>query len=215
MTHMLKTLFAAPLFAALALAVSLPAAAQQGLPPDVLELPTPIATDAKGKIEVVEFFWYGCPHCYALEPLLEKWVKEQPKDVEFRRVPAAFNDQWAIAGRVYYALESIGQLERLHKPLFDAIHKDGLRITNPQALAQWLEKNGVDIKKFSDAEKSFTVESKMKRAKALLEQARLDSVPALMVNGKYIVPAGQNIIVSTNRLVAMERAQMQAKPAAK
>lgn len=206
---MLKKLLASMLFV-----VAMPAIAQS-LPPDVVALPTPIATDATGKIEVVEFFWYGCPHCYALEPTIDKWVKEQPKDVEFRRVPAAFNEQWAIAGRVYYALESLGQLDRLHKPLFEAIHKDGLRITNPQALAQWLEKNGVDVKKFSDAEKSFAVESKMKRARALLEQTRIDGVPALMVNGKYIVPASQNIITSTNRLIAMERAQMQAKPAGK
>lgn len=206
---MLKKLLASMLFVA-----AMPAIAQS-LPPDVVALPTPIATDATGKIEVVEFFWYGCPHCYALEPTIDKWVKEQPKDVEFRRVPAAFNEQWAIAGRVYYALESLGQLDRLHKPLFEAIHKDGLRITNPQALAQWLEKNGVDVKKFSDAEKSFAVESKMKRARALLEQTRIDGVPALMVNGKYIVPASQNIITSTNRLIAMERAQMQAKPAGK
>jgi thiol:disulfide interchange protein DsbA len=197
------------LLAAVLLALSAPLAAQQAnLPPDVQELPTPVATDSKGKIEVVEFFWYGCPHCYTMEPLLEKWVKEQPKDVEFRRVPAAFNEQWAAAGRVYYALESLGQVERLHKPLFDAIHKDGLRITNPQALAQWLEKNGVDPKKFSDAEKSFAVESKMKRARAMLEQTRIDGVPALMINGKYIVSAGRDMLNSANRVIAIERAEM-------
>jgi thiol:disulfide interchange protein DsbA len=197
------------LFAALLLSISLPLAAQQtGLPPDVLELPTPIATDNKSRIEVVEFFWYGCPHCYTMEPLLEKWVKEQPRDVDFRRVPAAFNEQWAAAGRVYYALESLGQVERLHKPLFDAIHRDGLRITNPQALAQWLEKNGIDPKKFADTEKSFAVESKMKRARALLEQSRIDGVPALLINGKYIVPAGQNMLNNANRVIAMERADM-------
>jgi protein dithiol oxidoreductase (disulfide-forming) len=197
------------LLAAVLLALSAPLLAQQAnLPPDVQELPTPVATDNKGKIEVVEFFWYGCPHCYTMEPLLEKWVKEQPKDVEFRRVPAAFNEQWAAAGRVYYALESLGQVERLHKPLFDAIHKDGLRITNPQALAQWLEKNGVDPKKFSDAEKSFAVESKMKRARAMLEQTRIDGVPALMINGKYIVSAGRDMLNSANRVIAIERAEM-------
>jgi thiol:disulfide interchange protein DsbA len=150
-----------------------------------------------------------------MEPLLEKWVKELPKDVDFRRVPAAFNEQWAIAGRVYYALESLGQVERLHKPLFDAIHRDGLRITNPQALAQWLEKNGVDVKKFSDAERSFAVESKMKRARAVLEQARIDGVPALMINGKYIVPAGQNMLNSANRVIALERADLAKSGAAK
>ena len=201
---MLRTLLAAFL-----LAVSAPLLAQQpSLPPDVLELPTPVPTDSKGKVEVVEFFWYGCPHCYTLEPMLEKWVKELPKDVEFRRVPAAFNDQWAAAGRVYYALEAMGQVEKLHKPLFDAIHRDGLRITNPQAVAQWLEKNGVDPKKFSDAEKSFAVESKMKRARALLEQTRIDGVPALMIGGKYIVPAGPSMLVNATKVVAAERAEL-------
>jgi thiol:disulfide interchange protein DsbA len=197
------------LLAVLLVSIAAPLAAQQpGLPPDVQELPTPVATDAKGKVEVVEFFWYGCPHCYTLEPMLEKWVKEQPKDVEFRRVPATFNEQWAAAGRVYYALESLSLVERLHKPLFDAIHKDGLRVTNPQALAQWLEKNGVDAKKFADAEKSFAVESKLKRARALLEQARIDGVPALLINGKYIVPAGRDMLNSANRVIALERAEL-------
>jgi thiol:disulfide interchange protein DsbA len=203
------------LLAALLFAFALPAAAQNAnLPPDVLELPTPVPVDApKGKVEVVEFFWYGCPHCYNMEPMLEKWVKDLPKDVEFRRVPAAFNDQWAIAARVYYILEAQGLLDRLHRPLFDAIHKDGLRITNQQALGQWLEKNGVDSKKFFEAERSFTVESKMKRARAILEQAKIDGVPALMINGKYIVPASQNMLNSASRVVAMERAEA-AKPAA-
>jgi thiol:disulfide interchange protein DsbA len=197
------------LLAALLLAVSAPLAAQNpSLPPDVQELPTPIATDAKAKVEVVEFFWYGCPHCYTLEPMLEKWVKDLPKDVEFRRVPAAFNDQWAAAGRVYYSLEAMGLVDKLHKPLFDAIHRDGLRITNPQALTQWLERNGVDPKKFADAEKSFAVESKMKRARTLLEQARIDGVPALMINGKYIVPAGPNMLNNATKVVGMERAEL-------
>lgn len=204
------------LLAALLLAVSLPLAAQNpGLPPDVQELPTPVATDNKGRIEVVEFFWYGCPHCYSMEPLLEKWMKGLPKDVDFRRVPAAFNERWAIAGRVYYALESLGQVERLHKPLFDAIHRDGLRITDPQALAQWLEKNGVDVKKFSDAERSFAVESKMKRALSALQQSRIDGVPALMINGKYIVPAGQNMLNNADRVIAIERAELAKSGAAK
>ncbi len=207
---MVRKLLAAVLFA-----FALPAAAQNAnIPPDVLELPNPISVDTpKGKIEVVEFFWYGCPHCYSLEPTLEKWVKDLPKDVEFRRVPAAFNDQWAIAARVYYALEAQGLLEKLHKPLFDAIHKDGLRITNQQALAQWLEKNGVDAKKFTETERSFAVESKLKRARAVLEQTRIDGVPALMINGKYIIPASQNMLNSASRVVALERAEMN-KPAA-
>ncbi len=199
---MLKKFLAALLFA-----VALPAAAQN-LPPSVLELPTSIPTDTPGKVEVVEFFWYGCPHCFALEPTLNAWVKDLPKDVEFKRVPAFWNEQWAIAGRVYYALEATGDLNRLHKALFDAIHKDGLKITNQAALNEWLQKNNVDVRKFTDAEKSFAVESKLKRAKQLVDQTRIDGVPALMVNGKYIIPAGQNMLNDASKVIAMERAEL-------
>jgi thiol:disulfide interchange protein DsbA len=120
-----------------------PAAAQQ--PPGVVVLDPPLPTDAKGKIEVVEFFWYECPHCYALEPALEAWVKTLPSDVEFRRVPATFNDRWNISARVFYALEAMGLLDKLHRPLLDAIHKDRLRITDEAQLSAWLQGKGVDV----------------------------------------------------------------------
>lgn len=152
------------------------------------ELATAQPTDAPGKIEVVEFFWYGCPHCYTFEPVIEPWVKKLPKDVQFRRIPAMFNDEWARGGRAYYALEAIGELERLHKPLFDAVHTGSrLRVADEVALTDWLGKNGVDTKKFAAAYRSFSVEGKLKRAQQLTQAYKIEGVPSMAVNGKYVV----------------------------
>jgi thiol:disulfide interchange protein DsbA len=182
---MIRRLLAA---AALAFAFALPAAAQQQ--PGVMEINPPLATDAKGKIEVVEFFWYECPHCYALEPYLERWIKKLPDDVEFRRVPATFNERWNLSARVYYALEAMGLIDKLHRPLMDAIHKDRLRITDERQLTDWLQRQGVDVAKFQATLKSFAVEGRLKRAQGLVQGSKIDGVPALMVNGQYVVGAG-------------------------
>jgi thiol:disulfide interchange protein DsbA len=114
---------------ALALAGVAPALHAQQLRPgvDYVVLKPELPVDTPGKIEVIEFFWYGCPHCYTLEPLIEDWLKKLPKDAAFKRVPAVFNERWAKDAAIFYALEATGNLERLHRPLFDAIHKDGLR----------------------------------------------------------------------------------------
>jgi protein dithiol oxidoreductase (disulfide-forming) len=145
-------------------------------------------TDTVGKIEVIEFFWYGCPHCYNFEPVLEPWVKKLPKDTQFRRIPAIFNDEWEQGARAYYALEAIGEGERLHKLLFDAIHQSTkLKVANEAALTEWLGKQGVDTKKFAAAYRSFSVEGKIKRAKQLTQAYKIEGVPAMAVNGKYVV----------------------------
>jgi thiol:disulfide interchange protein DsbA len=181
--------FLAALGLAAATLAPLPASAQGGQLAPFLELKQPIPTDVKGKIEVVEFFWYECPHCYAFEPFIEAWLKKLPKDVEFKRVPAMFNQQWAMSGRVYYTLEAMGELGRLHRPLFDAIHKDHLRITVQKQLMDWLERQKVDVAKFKTTFTSFGVESRLKRALELTEESKIDSVPVMMVNGRYIVTA--------------------------
>jgi len=183
---MIRRFLAAATLTAAVLA-SAPVAAQQQ---PFLELTPPLPTDSKGKIEVVEFFWYECPHCYALEPYLEAWVKRLPKDVEFRRIPATFNERWVLSARVYYALEAMGLVDKLHRPLMDAIHKDRLRVTDERQLSEWLQAKGVDVAKFSATLKSFAVESRLKRAQSLVQGSRIDGVPALMVNGQYVVAAG-------------------------
>jgi thiol:disulfide interchange protein DsbA len=152
------------------------------------ELSPSQATDAVGKVEVIEFFWYGCPHCYSFEPVLESWVKKMPKDTQFRRIPAIFNDEWEQGARAYYALEAIGEGERLHKTLFDAIHQNTkLKVANEAALSEWLGKQGVDTKKFAAAYRSFSVEGKIKRAKQLTQAYKIEGVPAMAINGKYVV----------------------------
>ena len=155
-----------------------------------LKPPQPIDTDGK-KIEVVEFFWYGCPHCYNLEPLLETWVKKLPPDVQFRRIPAVFNDRWALDAAIFYTFEALGVLDKLHRPFFDAIHRDHLRSENQAAMSEWLTKNGVDPKKFSETFKSFGVQSKTKRAAQLSVAYKIDGTPAMAVQGRYTVSAEQ------------------------
>ena len=152
------------------------------------ELGTALPTDSPGKVEVVEFFWYGCPHCYNFEPVITPWVKKLPKDVHFRRIPAMFNEEYAQGARAFYALEAIGVEERLHKALFDAIHTGSrLRVANEAALTEWLAKQGVDTKKFAAAYRSFSVEGKLKRAAQLTQAYKIEGVPSVAVDGKYVV----------------------------
>jgi len=147
-------------------------------------LPQVQPTDSKGKIEVTEFFWYGCPHCHDFEPVLTKWVKTLPKDVVFRRVPADFG-RWTPGVKLFYALESIGEEDRLHNELFDAIHNDRLNFNSEPEITDWLAKKGVDRKKFADAYNSFTVQSKVSRVRQLSSAYALTGVPTVIIGGKY------------------------------
>jgi protein dithiol oxidoreductase (disulfide-forming) len=147
--------------------------------------------EADGKIEVLEFFWYGCVHCYNLEPSVEKWEKTLPKDVLFRRVPAVFNDRWAIDAAIFYTFEAMGILDKVHRPFFDAIHRDRLRTDSKEALEAWLQKQNVDVKKFNETMKSFGVQSKTRRAAQLTALYKIDGTPAMAVNGRYTVSTEQ------------------------
>ena len=175
------------------------------------ELATAQPTDVPGKIEVVEFFWYGCPHCYTFEPVLAPWLKKLPKDTQFRRIPAMFNEEYAQGARAYYALEAIGEEQRLHKALFDAVHTGArLRVADEAALTEWLGKHGVDTKKFAAAYRSFTVEGKLKRAAQLTQAYRIDGVPAMAVNGKYVVntekiSSFEHLLAITDYLIGQSR----------
>jgi thiol:disulfide interchange protein DsbA len=160
---------------------------------DYIELKPPQSVDTPGKVEVIEFFWYRCPHCYALEPELEAWVKRLPPDVQFRRVPGILNEDWAVDARIFYALEAIGDSGRLHRPLFNAIHQQGgVRLRGDafaKWVADWLAKQKVDMAKYDAALHSFSVESKLRRAAQMARSYRLDGVPALSVQGRYLVLA--------------------------
>ena len=172
-----------------------------------VELKPPQPTEAGGKIEVVEFFWYGCIHCYNLEPALEGWLKKLPPDAQFRRVPAVFNPRWEHDARIFYAFEALGLLDKLHRPFFDAIHQDRLRTDDPRALAQWLQKQGVDAQKFTDVMKSFSVHSKTQRAKLMTAGYKIDGTPAIAVDGRYTVSAGEGMLETVSQLIGQARKQ--------
>jgi protein dithiol oxidoreductase (disulfide-forming) len=197
---------------ALALAASLAilafgAAAQAPQPYQVLSPPQP--TEGGGKIEVTEFFWYGCPHCYSLEPAVNAWLKTMPKDVVFKRVPAVPSEQWGLLAYVYYTLEGMGLLDQYHSKVFDAIHKDSLNLGNRKIRETWLAKNGIDVAKYNEMEKSFSVASKVKRAAQLTAAYRVDGVPRIFVNGKYFTApeyAGMDrTFPVVDQLIAMAR----------
>jgi thiol:disulfide interchange protein DsbA len=191
------------------LALPLGAGAQQ-IQYSELNPPQPVEND--GKIQVIEFFWYGCPHCYSLEPYIEAWLKKLPPDVEFHRVPAVFNSRWGHDAAIFYTLEAMGLLEKLHRPLFDAIHKASLRTDNEAAFGEWLQKNGVDPRKFMDTMKSFGVQSKVKRAVQQTVAYKIDGTPAMAVAGRYTVSADQGrtqqgLLQSVDGVVALVRKQ--------
>jgi thiol:disulfide interchange protein DsbA len=153
---------------------------------DFLSLDTraPVET-AAGKVEVVEFFWYSCPHCNAFEPELEAWIKKLPKDVVFRRVPIAFQDSFVPQQRLYFALEAMGLLDKLHARAFAAIHTEKQNLTKAENIVEWVVKQGVDKAKFLEQFNSFSAATKATRAKQLQNAYRVEGVPAMGIAGRY------------------------------
>ena len=149
----------------------------------------PQPTDGGGKIEVIEFFWYGCPHCYAIEPAVSAWLKTAPKDVVFKRVPAYPSDAWGAMAVMYYTLEAMGLLDQYHAKVFDAMHKQNLNLANKTKRDEWLKANGIDPAKYAEVEKSFTVNTKIARARQMTQSYKVDTVPRFFVNGKYVISA--------------------------
>lgn len=139
-----------------------------------------------GKIEVVEFFWYGCPHCNAFEPLLETWTAKLPPDVAFRRVPVAFRDEpFTSHQKIFYALEAMGLLASMHRKVFYAIHGERQRLDKPVDIQAFMVKNGVDGAKFMENFNSFSTQTKVRQATKLAADYKIDGVPALGVHGRY------------------------------
>ena len=159
-----------------------PASLAQLPPFETLRPSQPV--EGGGKIEVTEFFWYGCPHCYALEPYINAWLKTKPQDVVFKRVPT-YNDNWAPMVSLYYTLEAMGLADQYHQKVFEAIHKSNVNMNNKGKRDEWLKANGIDPAKFAEVEKSFTVATKIQRAKQLSQAYKVDGVPRVFVNGKY------------------------------
>ena len=168
-----------------------PAARAQGGPVEgthyvKLQTPAPVTLpSAEKKIEVVEFFWYECPHCHQFEPLLEGWVKKLPADVAFRQVPVGFTARHQLHQKLFYTLEDLGLLATMHRRVFAAIHVQNRRVSSEAEIMAFIKDLGVDTAKFSDAYKSFQVNTKASRAKQLSEAYKIDGVPALGIQGRY------------------------------
>lgn len=153
---------------------------------DYIRLATPQPTENSKRIEVIEFFWYGCPHCNDLHPHLKHWLENKPDDVEFRYIPAIFRANWIPAAKTFYALESLGLTRELNDKIYQAIHRDKIDLSKETTLFAWIEKQGIERDKFVNAYNSFTVQNQASRAAQLTRQYQITGVPALVVNGVYL-----------------------------
>ena len=173
-------------------------------------LKIPHVVDTGKKIEVIEFFSYGCPHCNDLEPYLQAWVKTLPPDVQFRRVPVMFQDRWKSLARDYYTLEALGEDLRLSPDVFKAVHVANLPLYQEKAFVDWAASKGLDKAKIADTYNSFGVDSKMKRAAVLAQEYNVQAVPTVVVDGKFLtlsdrvgghaaMPAALDVLVAKAR----------------
>jgi protein dithiol oxidoreductase (disulfide-forming) len=146
----------------------------------------PQPTESGSKVEVIEFFSYACPHCYALQPSLRGWLKHKPADVNFRRSPVVFQDAWLPFARIYYTLEAMGLVEKLHHDVFAAVHDQKIRLQEPEVLFGWIASKGVDRKKFTDTYNSFSVQTRTQRAVDVTRRYDIPFTPAFVIDGRYL-----------------------------
>ena len=153
---------------------------------DFKRLDKPVAPDAPaGKVDVIEFFWYSCPHCNAFEPTLDAWVKAAPKDLSIRRVPVAFNASFVPQQKLYYTLEGMGKLDALHAKVFRAVHVEKAKLAKDDEILAWVTQQGVDVAKFKEVYGSFSVANQVRRASQLQDAYGVEGVPSMGVAGKY------------------------------
>ena len=175
---------ASAVYAPVAMAQAQPKKPEPGTDYYVLDKRAPVEAPA-GKIEVVEFFWYNCPHCNQFEPALDAWVKNVAKDVSVRRVPVGFRDDFVPQQRLFYALEAMGLLEKMHVKVFTAIHGEKLVLNKSDVIADWVAKQGVDKAKFLEQYNSFSVSTKATKATQLQNTYKVEGVPALGIAGRF------------------------------
>ncbi|MFT5425126.1 MAG: thiol:disulfide interchange protein DsbA [Gammaproteobacteria bacterium] len=173
------------------------------------ELSSPQATKTGDKIEVIEVFWYGCPHCYQFEPTINKWLKEKAGYIEFVRIPGVLGPQWVVHARAYYAAENLGVLEKIHEPLFNAIHNEKRKIIDEKSLKSFFAEHGVTGNDFDKAYQSQEVEEKVRTAFSAGKNYELTGVPAIVINGKYTTSASmagsfEKVVDVINTLSAKE-----------
>ncbi|TLY63345.1 MAG: thiol:disulfide interchange protein DsbA/DsbL [Gammaproteobacteria bacterium] len=167
-------------------------------------------TDSPGKIEVIEFFSYGCPHCNEFYPLVSAWATKLPKDIVFKRVPTGFGRApWINLAKAYYALEATGELGRLDGALFHALHEERLPLFDEKSIREWVGKQGGDASKFAAAFDSFGVNAKLGQAEQMAENYKVGAVPTLAVDGKYVVIGRtfQEILTNADQVIAKVRAE--------
>ena len=184
--------------------------------PGVMALDPPQPVENDGKVEVLEFFAYGCIHCANLEASLEAWAKKQPADVKFRRIPSPVAIMGIDSTVMYYSLEALGQIDRMHAKIFEAAHLEKVTLGNPSVLNKWLEKNGVDPKKYEEVQKSFSVVTKVNRARKMVEQYKIQATPTMVVNGRFAVEQGnggaQSMFANIDQLIVEARTAPKASP---
>jgi thiol:disulfide interchange protein DsbA len=173
---------------------------------DYVRLAQPVPMPSSGKVEVVEFFGYWCPHCNSFEPTLEAWARKLPADVSFRRVPVAFSAPQEPYAKIYLALEALGQLDALHRKVFTAIHVQRQRLEKDADISAFVGANGLDAAKFMDAYKGFTVASKFKQARQLADAYKIDGVPTIGIHGRFftspsLVGSGEQALRVTDYLI--------------
>lgn len=210
----LRNIFAAALLF-LACALALPAFGQLTAGKEFLILDNPQPPANPAKIEVIEFFYYGCPYCNEALPLIVKWLPTLPADVQYRRVPVVRPDKWAPMARTYYTLEAIGQLH-LHRHVFDTIHVDGLTLSDEKEMFSWAERNHIDRQKFIDTYRSAEVTAKVARAQELTELFLISGIPAFVIDGKYLTTSGRltgmnQLVPTVDLLIARARVDRAAK----
>jgi len=181
-------------------------------------LGTPQPTSTGDKIEVVELFWYGCPHCYDLEPEVQAWLQHKPDDVELVYMPAILGNRWELLAQAYYTAELLGIVDRIHPALFDAIHKKHMKINDEEALQAFFVDQGVSPDDFKKTFNSFAVAVKMNNARQMTRRYRITGVPTIIVNGKYstgakLAGSNQAVFEVVDYLVEKERATAPAAPA--
>ena len=196
-----------------AASVSLPALAQAPPPKegkDYTKLGKPVASDAPaGKVEVIEFFWYSCPHCNDFEPSFAAWAKAAPKNALVRRVPVAFNASFASQQKIYYAIEGMGKVDELHARVFRAVHVERQKLTKDEDIFAWMGKQpGLDLAKFKEIYNSFTVSNQIRRASQLQESYGVEGVPSIGVAGRYYTDGTQagslsNMLQVTTHLMGL------------
>ena len=182
----------------------------------------PLDANSGKKVEVIEFFYYGCPHCYNLQPALKAWLKNAPKDIEFKRMPTVFRESWVPLTRTFYALEAIGALEKMHDDVFSTVQQNSVNLGDKHLLLEWAAKRGLDVRKLGEAYDSFAVQTKTQRSLQMTRAYGITGTPSIVVGGRFLTAPSMTLNADNtinfqrfgqvlNELVEMARKQPAVK----